>query len=236
MRNHWLLLSDDIESNRSSSPQLFYTVSTLLAVQLIIWNETVGDLFAHVRKRTAADNEKPSKQKEKPAKVEDKKIPNDKPVPPSEEELNPFLIFPNPDENFKVHTEIFFSNDSVLRSCNTQEMLHKHLNATEGKVLTRFPPEPNGYLHIGHAKAMFVSFGLAKERDGGCYLRFDDTNPEAEKKEYMDHIEEIVDWMGWKPFKITYTSDYFQDIYDLAVELIRRGHAYVDHQTPDEIK
>ncbi|XP_065880914.1 glutamine--tRNA ligase [Euphorbia lathyris] len=225
------------------------------------YRTNVGDLFGHVRKRlpwadpkivkklidaklfellgerTAADNEKPSKQKkEKPAKVEDKKIPDDKPVQPSEEELNPFLIFPNPDENFKVHTEIFFSNDSVLRCCNTKEMLHKHLNATEGKVLTRFPPEPNGYLHIGHAKAMFVSFGLAKERDGGCYLRFDDTNPEAEKKEYIDHIEEIVDWMGWKPFKITYTSDYFQDLYDLAVELIRRGHAYVDHQTPDEIK
>nr|GEW77335.1 glutamine--tRNA ligase-like [Tanacetum cinerariifolium] len=66
--------------------------------------------------------------------------------------------------------------------------------------------------------------------------RFDDTNPEAEKKEYIDHIEEIVGWMGWKPFKITYTSDYFQELYDLAVELIRRGYAYVDHQTGDEIK
>ncbi|RVW95297.1 Glutamine--tRNA ligase, cytoplasmic [Vitis vinifera] len=68
------------------------------------------------------------------------------------------------------------------------------------------------------------------------YVRFDDTNPEAEKKEYIDHIEEIVQWMGWEPFKITYTSDYFQDLYDLAVELIRRGQAYVDHQTPEEIK
>ncbi|XP_065631931.1 glutamine--tRNA ligase [Quercus suber] len=67
-------------------------------------------------------------------------------------------------------------------------------------------------------------------------IRYDDTNPLAEKKEYIDHIEEIVQWMGWEPLKITYTSDYFQDLYDLAVELIRRGHAYVDHQTPDEIK
>ncbi|KAJ9140755.1 hypothetical protein P3X46_031363 [Hevea brasiliensis] len=225
------------------------------------YRTNVGDLFAHVRKRlpwadpkivkqlidaklfellgerTAADNEKPSKQKkEKPAKVEDKKVADDNPVQPAEEDLNPFLIFPNPDENFKVHTEIFFSDNSVLRCCNTKEMLDKHLKATKGKVFTRFPPEPNGYLHIGHAKAMFVSFGLAKEQDGCCYLRYDDTNPEAEKKEYIDHIEEIVEWMGWKPFKITYTSDYFQDLHDLAVELIRRGHAYVDHQTPDEIK
>ncbi|KRH54694.1 hypothetical protein GLYMA_06G203400v4 [Glycine max] len=66
--------------------------------------------------------------------------------------------------------------------------------------------------------------------------RYDDTNPEAEKKEYIDHIEESVQWMGWKPFKITYTSDYFQELYELAVELIKKGHAYVDHQTPDEIK
>ncbi|KAF9677360.1 hypothetical protein SADUNF_Sadunf08G0099600 [Salix dunnii] len=220
----------------------------------------VGDLFGHVRKRlpwadprivkklidaklyellgerTAADNEKPSKQKkEKPAKVEDKKVADENPVQPAED-LNPFLIFPNPEENFKVHTEVFFSNRPVLRCCNTKEVLDKHLKRTSGKVYTRFPPEPNGYLHIGHAKAMFVSFGLAKERGGCCYLRYDDTNPEAEKKEYIDHIEEIVEWMGWKPFKITYTSDYFQELYELAVELIRRGHAYVDHQTPEEIK
>ena len=75
---------------------------------------------------------------------------------------------------------------------------------------TRFPPEPNGYLHIGHAKAMHVDFGFAKEYGGVCYLRYDDTNPEAEKQEYIDHIQEIVSWMGWQPWKITYSSDYFQ--------------------------
>ncbi|KAG6764207.1 hypothetical protein POTOM_031666 [Populus tomentosa] len=193
-------------------------------------------LYELLGERTAADNEKPSKQKkEKPAKVEDKKVADENPVQPSED-LNPFLIFPNPEDNFKVHTEVFFSDRPVLRCCNTKEVLDKHLKRTSGKVYTRFPPEPNGYLHIGHAKAMFVSFGLAKEREGCCYLRYDDTNPEAEKKEYIDHIEEIVEWMGWKPFKITYTSDYFQELYELAVELIRRGHAYVDHQTPEEIK
>ncbi|XP_057961935.1 glutamine--tRNA ligase isoform X2 [Malania oleifera] len=227
------------------------------------YRTNVGDLFGHVRKRqpwadpkivkqlidaklykllgerTAADDEKLSKKKkEKSVKVEAQSVAVNAstPVQSSEEELNPFLIFPQPEENFKVHTEIFFSDRPVLRVCNSKEMLDKHLKATGGKVFTRFPPEPNGYLHIGHAKAMFVSFGLAKERDGCCYLRYDDTNPEAEKKEYIDHIEEIVQWMGWKPFKITYTSDYFQDLYDLAVELIRRGHAYVDHQTPEEIK
>ncbi|KAK4376445.1 hypothetical protein RND71_002741 [Anisodus tanguticus] len=227
------------------------------------YRTNVGELFAHVRKklpwadpkvvkevidlelykllgeRTAADNEKPvKKKKEKPAKTEDKaKSVEETPAPKqSEEELNPYLIFPSPEENYKVHTEVYFSDRPVLRACNSKELLEKHLEVTGGKVQTRFPPEPNGYLHIGHAKAMFVDFGLAKERGGGCYLRFDDTNPEAEKKEYIDHIKEIVGWMGWEPFKITYTSDYFQDLYELAVELIRRGHAYVDHQTPDEVK
>ncbi|KAE8692335.1 Glutamine--tRNA ligase [Hibiscus syriacus] len=196
-------------------------------------------MYELLGERTETDDEKPSKKKEKkekPAKVESKADVVDTPAQPSEEELNPFSIFPAAEDNIKVHTEVFFSNGSVLRCCNTRERLDNHLKVTGGRVFTRFPPEPNGYLHIGHAKAMFVDFGLAKERGGCCYLRYDDTNPEAEKKEYITHIEEIVQWMGWEPFKITYTSDYFQDLYELAVELIRRGHAYVDHQTPEEIK
>ncbi|MBA0566920.1 hypothetical protein Golob_011693 [Gossypium lobatum] len=195
-------------------------------------------MYELLGERTAADDEKPSKKKEKkekPAKVE-KAVVDETPAQPSEEELNPFSIFPAPEDNIKVHTEVFFSNGSVLRCCNTRERLDNHLKVTGGRVFTRFPPEPNGYLHIGHAKAMFVDFGLAKERGGCCYLRYDDTNPEAEKKEYINHIEEIVQWMGWEPFKITYTSDYFPELYELAVELIRRGHAYVDHQTSEEIK
>ncbi|XWS34969.1 hypothetical protein CRYUN_Cryun21dG0083200 [Craigia yunnanensis] len=201
-------------------------------------------MFELLGERTAADDEKPSRKKEKkekPAKVESKAVVDDTPAQPSEEELNPFSIFPAPEDNIKVHTEVFFSNGSVLRCCNTREMLDKHLKVTGGRVFTRFPPEPNGYLHIGHAKVMFVNFGLAKEVwmllpqvriSLLCYhLKYDDTNPEAEKKEYINHIEEIVQWMGWEPFKITYTSDYFQDLYELAVELIRRGHAYVDHQS-----
>ncbi|XP_008795989.2 glutamine--tRNA ligase [Phoenix dactylifera] len=187
--------------------------------------------------RTAADDKKPlKKKKEKSVNVEDQKNAVVTSDPPSEEDVNPFSIFPQPEENSKVHTEIFFSNGAIWRAHNTKELLDRHLKATGGKVLTRFPPEPNGYLHIGHAKAMFIDFGLAKERNGSCYLRFDDTNPEAEKREYIDHIQEIVQWMGWQPFKVTYTSDYFQDLYELAVELIRRGLAYVDHQSPEEIK
>lgn len=193
-------------------------------------------LHSLLGERTAADDEKPvKKKKDKPVKSEENEPAKETPKP-SEEVLNPFTVFPSPEENFKVHTDIYFSDGRVQRPCNSKEILEKHLKITGGKVMTRFPPEPNGYLHIGHAKAMFVDFGLAKDRGGCCYLRFDDTNPEAEKKEYINHIEEIVRWMGWEPFKITYTSDYFQELYELAVELIRRGHAYVDHQTPEEIK
>lgn len=185
--------------------------------------------------KTEADNAKPmKKKKEKPVKVEEEKTAVAVATP--EEEVNPYSIFPQPEENFKVHTEIFFSDGNIWRAHNTKSILEKHLKATGGKVMTRFPPEPNGYLHIGHAKAMFIDFGLAKERNGHCYLRFDDTNPEAEKKEYIDHFQEIVTWMGWEPYKVTYTSDYFQDLYELAICLIQKGLAYVDHQTPEEIK
>ncbi|KAJ3694118.1 hypothetical protein LUZ60_009598 [Juncus effusus] len=194
-------------------------------------------LFEKLGERTEADNAKPlKKKKEKSVKVEEKTESSVTTSLPSEEEANPFSIFPEPNTNFKVHTEIFFSDGNIWRAHNTKELLEKHLKSTRGKVFTRFPPEPNGYLHIGHAKAMFIDFGLAKERDGFCYLRFDDTNPEAEKKEYIDHIQEIIEWMGWKPFKVTYTSDYFDDLYKFALELIKNGLAYVDHQTPEEIK
>mmetsp|Transcript_16345 Transcript_16345/g.31743 ORF Transcript_16345/g.31743 Transcript_16345/m.31743 type:complete len:726 (-) Transcript_16345:237-2414(-) len=110
---------------------------------------------------------------------------------------------------------------------NSDEILAKHLEITGGKYRLRFPPEPNGYLHIGHAKAMSVNFGTAEANGGDCYLRFDDTNPEAEKQEYIDAIIDNVRWMGYTPFAITYTSDYFDDLFNLACELIRRDKAYV---------
>jgi glutaminyl-tRNA synthetase len=94
-------------------------------------------------------------------------------------------------------------------------------------VITRFPPEPNGYLHIGHAKAIMVNFGFARFHGGVCYLRFDDTNPEAEEEKYFTAIKEMVNWLGFSPYKVTYSSDNFDKLYDLAEDLIRREKAYV---------
>ena len=113
--------------------------------------------------------------------------------------------------------------------------MEAHLRATGGKVVTRFPPEPNGYLHIGHAKAINVNFGYAAAHNGICYLRYDDTNPEAEEEEYFVAIREAVEWLGFKPYKITYSSDYFQQLFDLAVKLTKKGLAYACSCTPEEI-
>ena len=96
-------------------------------------------------------------------------------------------------------------------------------------VVTRFPPEPNGYLHIGHAKAIAVNFGFAKYHGGKCYLRFDDTNPEAEEEKYFVAIKEMVEWLGFEPCAVTYSSDNFDKLYAKAEELIKRGKAYVCH-------
>ncbi|KAL5527371.1 hypothetical protein ACEPAG_6162 [Sanghuangporus baumii] len=110
-----------------------------------------------------------------------------------------------------------------------------HLAATGGKVITRFPPEPNGYLHIGHSKAIFINFGYAAHYGGRCYLRYDDTNPEAEEARYFESILEVVRWLGYEPWKITYSSDYFDKLYELAVELIRRDKGYICHCTGEQI-
>ncbi|EMC96337.1 hypothetical protein BAUCODRAFT_70143 [Baudoinia panamericana UAMH 10762] len=103
-------------------------------------------------------------------------------------------------------------------------------------VHTRFPPEPNGYLHIGHAKAITVNFGFARSRGGVCNLRFDDTNPTKEEERYFTAIKDMVYWLGFEPYKITYSSDEFDKLYELAEELVRRGKAYVCHCTADEVK
>ncbi len=106
----------------------------------------------------------------------------------------------------------------------------------EAAVQTRFPPEPNGYLHIGHAKAIFLDFGLADEFGGKTNLRFDDTNPEKEEQEYVDSIMADVRWLGFEWDRLCYASDYFGQLYEWAVELIRAGKAYVDDLTADEIR
>lgn len=102
-------------------------------------------------------------------------------------------------------------------------------------IITRFPPEPNGYLHIGHAKSICLNFGLKRDFNGKTNLRFDDTNPTAEDVEYVNSIMEDVRWLGFEWDKLFYASDYFGQLYDWAVQLIQQGKAYVDEQTPDEI-
>lgn len=96
-------------------------------------------------------------------------------------------------------------------------------------VITRFPPEPNGFLHIGHAKAIAVNFGFAKYHGGECILRFDDTNPEKEEEKFFAAIKEMITWLGFKPSAITHSSDNFDKLYEKAEELIKCGKAYVCH-------
>ena len=104
-----------------------------------------------------------------------------------------------------------------------------------GRIQTRFPPEPNGYLHIGHAKAICMDFGAAEEFGGVCNLRFDDTNPSKENTEYVENILNDIQWLGFKWGHIYYASDYFQKLWDFAIWMIENGHAYVDEQTSEQI-
>ncbi|KGL49344.1 glutamine--tRNA ligase/YqeY domain fusion protein [Porphyromonas cangingivalis] len=131
---------------------------------------------------------------------------------------------------------------------DTKEATEKSLNFIEqiveqdlknglndGRIQTRFPPEPNGYLHIGHAKAVCIDFGIAQKYGGTCNLRFDDTNPVKEDVEYVDAIKEDINWLGFQWENVYYASDYFHQLYDFAVDLIKRGYAYVDEQTSEQI-
>ncbi|XP_013990326.1 glutamine--tRNA ligase [Salmo salar] len=138
------------------------------------------------------------------------------------------LNFHKPGENYKT--------EGYVVTPKTMDLLKQHLEFTGGQIRTRFPPEPNGILHIGHAKAINFNFGYAKANDGICYLRYDDTNPEKEEEKYFTAIKDMVEWLGYKPYEITHASDNFQRLYDLAVDLIRRGHAYVCHQRGEELK
>ncbi len=104
------------------------------------------------------------------------------------------------------------------------------------EIVTRFPPEPNGYLHVGHAKSICLNFGLAEEFSGRCNLRFDDTNPEKESQEYIDAIEEDVRWLGFEWSELCHTADYFDQLFEWALHLIRNGDAYVDEQSAEEMR
>ncbi|MGH7178363.1 MAG: glutamate--tRNA ligase family protein, partial [Tepidisphaeraceae bacterium] len=105
-----------------------------------------------------------------------------------------------------------------------------------GRVATRFPPEPNGYLHIGHAKSICLNFGIAEEFGGTCNLRYDDTNPEKEEMEYVKGIENDVRWLGFKPTAVLWASDYFDQMYECAVQLIKKGVAYVDDLNAEQMR
>ena len=122
-----------------------------------------------------------------------------------------------------------FIREIVIEDCEK--------NTYDKRVHTRFPPEPNGYLHIGHAKAICLNFSIAEEFNGKCNLRFDDTNPSKEDTEYVDAIKEDIKWLGfdWED-RLYFASDYFQKMYEYAIDLIKKGKAYVDDLTPDMIK
>ncbi|MBQ6208652.1 MAG: glutamine--tRNA ligase/YqeY domain fusion protein [Prevotella sp.] len=118
-----------------------------------------------------------------------------------------------------------------------EEMIEEDLaeGKNGGRIQTRFPPEPNGYLHIGHAKAIAMDFGVAERHGGICNLRFDDTNPTKEDTEYIESIEHDIKWLGYKWANVYYASDYFQELWDFAVWLIKQGRAYVDEQSSEQI-
>ena len=131
------------------------------------------------------------------------------------------------------------STDATERSLNFIEEIIEEHNRTgrfDGRVHTRFPPEPNGYLHIGHAKSICLNFGLAAKYGGKCNLRFDDTNPTKEETEYVDSIMEDVRWLGFEWDGLYYASDYFEQLYEWAIKLIKKGKAYVCDLTADQIR
>lgn len=135
-------------------------------------------------------------------------------------------------------TEIKDSESTEKKSLNFIEQIVAN-DLQEGKnggrLQTRFPPEPNGYLHIGHAKAICIDFGVAQKFGGVCNLRFDDTNPQKEDTEYVEAIKQDIEWLGFKWGNIYHASDYFQKLWDFAVRLIKEGKAYVDEQTSEQI-
>lgn len=132
-------------------------------------------------------------------------------------------------ESTEIRTASNFLRDQIAEDVRTKKF-------GDALVQTRFPPEPNGYLHIGHAKAICIDFGLADEFGGKTNLRFDDTNPEKEEQEYVDSIQADVRWLGFEWDKVCYASDYFDQLYEWALRLIKAGKAYVDDLTADEIR
>lgn len=190
-----------------------------------------NQLLALLGPKTESDKnpakEPKEKKKDDTKKKVEKKVDDDK-IHSFMDLAGEALNFFKPGENYKT--------DGYVTTEKTTELIKKHLKETGGKVTTRFPPEPNGILHIGHAKAINFNFGYAKAHDGVCYLRFDDTNPEKEEEKYFKGIIDVVTWLGYTPSKITHASDQFDKLFALAVDLIQRDLAYVCHQKADELK
>ncbi|KAL3313105.1 putative glutamine--tRNA ligase [Cichlidogyrus casuarinus] len=136
--------------------------------------------------------------------------------------------FHKPGENYK--------SPGYVTTSLTESLLKQHLARTKGGIRTRFPPEPNGILHIGHAKAINFNFGYAKKMNGVCFLRYDDTNPEKEEEKFFLAIKEMVEWLGFTPYKITHASDNFEQLYKWAELLIERNLAYICHQPVEEMR
>src|SRR5271155_4621479 len=135
----------------------------------------------------------------------------------------------NQTEGPEVRTISNFLHDQIAEDVRSKKY-------GDAQVQTRFPPEPNGYLHIGHAKAIFLDFGLADEFGGKTNLRFDDTNPEKEETEYVESIKTDVRWLGFEWDRLCYASDYFGQLYEWALQLVKNGNAYVDDLSADEIR
>ena len=188
--------------------------------------EIESQIAAILGSKTDEDNKPVQKIKQK--KAEKKSAAVAKEVKAEEPQEMSFSGFHKPGENYT--TEGYVITDHTMR------LMKEHLERTGGKIRTRFPPEPNGILHIGHAKAININFGFAKSHEGVCFLRYDDTNPEKEEEKFFTSILDMVTWLGYTPYKVTHSSDNFQALYDLAVNLIKSGDAYVCHQTADEMK
>jgi glutaminyl-tRNA synthetase len=204
-------------------------------------SEIEMQLFDLLGPKTAEDmapaKKAPKKEKseaDKPKKVKEQHVPLD--LETIKKMIDPKTIyltgemgkFHKPGENHKA--------DNYVITPNTMKHLEEHKKRYGNQVRTRFPPEPNGILHIGHAKAINFNFGYAKAHDGVTFLRYDDTNPEKEEEKFFTAIKDMVEWLGFKPFKVTHASDYFDELHAFAVDLIKRGLAYVCHQKYEELK
>lgn len=192
-------------------------------------SEVDSQILALLGPKNESDTAKPKKEPK-----ENKEANNNKKAAPKEEECKDMIEllkrvnFHAVGDNFKT--------DGYVITPNTMRLLAEHVRNIKGQVRTRFPPEPNGILHIGHAKAININFGYAQANDGLCFLRYDDTNPEKEEERFVIAIRDMVEWLGYKPYRITYSSDYFDELYAFAVTLIKKGLAYVCHQKPEELK